>query len=239
MKKPKSTSLKVANLIFWPLITLVTAIITITTIVFYKSDRLHLFTPVDNTIFGQFGDFIAGVAGTLINLGTVIFLYINYKEQRKANAENAELIEKQTKAFDAQLAVAERDYERYLDQIMPYVKLTYEQINKGDNKCTIHILFENNPGYQASICLTEPTSDFAKINGVLANRVYDYNKGVDLTASIEFNMEKIAEEGIVLDDLPASIEVKFSNRLAIQYSQLFCIYPFTYFRVIHWVPEKV
>lgn len=43
--------------------------------------------PIDSERWGQFGDFFGGVIGTIITFGSIVFVYMAFKEQRLANIE--------------------------------------------------------------------------------------------------------------------------------------------------------
>ncbi len=58
--------------------------------------------PIDKAAFGQFGDFITGVVGSIWALAGVILFYIALKEQRRDIQINREALEKQIEALQLQ-----------------------------------------------------------------------------------------------------------------------------------------
>ncbi|NEU09787.1 hypothetical protein GZH53_15780 [Flavihumibacter sp. R14] len=75
---------------FWTVVTCVVGIIVATFVVFIIDGRFNT-NGIDPNIFGQFGDFIAGVAGTLINFTAIIFLYLTYQAQKREVEETKKL----------------------------------------------------------------------------------------------------------------------------------------------------
>jgi hypothetical protein len=87
MKNLRSNTI---SFIFWGTISIVSCIIVGTAFVFYREGRVNL-NGVDHELFGQFGDFIGGFGGTIINFTGIIFLWLNYNEQKKDLEETKRL----------------------------------------------------------------------------------------------------------------------------------------------------
>jgi hypothetical protein len=77
-------------ILFYLSLALISLVIVGTTVSFFLDGRIN-FNGLDEDIFGQFGDFIAGVAGTLINLLAVVLLWINYLQQKRDTEETKRL----------------------------------------------------------------------------------------------------------------------------------------------------
>lgn len=82
------------RLFFYVVTFLISSIILGTLIVFVTDERVNV-NGIDKDMFGQFGDFIGGVAGTLINFTGIIFLWLNYNEQKRELADARKLVQLQ------------------------------------------------------------------------------------------------------------------------------------------------
>ncbi len=68
----------------------------------WKEPILDASVPINKEAFGQFGDFITGVVGSIWALAGVILFYIALKEQRKDIQINRDALEKQIEALQLQ-----------------------------------------------------------------------------------------------------------------------------------------
>jgi hypothetical protein len=75
---------------FFIVISIIIIIITSTIGIYFADGRIN-FNGIDKDYFGQFGEFISGIAGTLINFTAIIFLWLNYNEQKKELEETKSL----------------------------------------------------------------------------------------------------------------------------------------------------
>lgn len=73
-------------------------------------------TTIDETIVGQFGDFVGGVIGTLLAFAASLLYYIALKEQQKDVKTNQKALEKQVEEFSNQVKELELSREVYKQQ---------------------------------------------------------------------------------------------------------------------------
>lgn len=96
-----------------------------------KSNFLKI--PIPGDRFGQLGDTIGGLVGSMWALAGVILFYINLKEQRQAFATSNLSLEKQTESLEmqrAELELQRKEYERSYEGFQQQQKL-YEEQSKG------------------------------------------------------------------------------------------------------------
>ncbi|SNB46291.1 putative phage abortive infection protein [Geobacter sp. DSM 9736] len=68
----------------------------------YKSGCFDTSCPINTGVFGQFGDTVGGLVGSLWALAGVVLFYINLKEQRADITKNLSAINKQTETLELQ-----------------------------------------------------------------------------------------------------------------------------------------
>lgn len=68
----------------------------------YKAIIFNINAPIKADVFGQFGDIVGGVVGSLWALAGVLLFYTGLKEQRKDININRKALEKQIKALEVQ-----------------------------------------------------------------------------------------------------------------------------------------
>lgn len=86
-------------------------------IVFFVMFRSWKFsTTIDETIVGQFGDFVGGVIGTLLAFAASLLYYIALKEQQKDVKTNQKALEKQVEEFTKQVEELELSRKVYEQQ---------------------------------------------------------------------------------------------------------------------------
>lgn len=73
-------------------------------------------TTIDETIVGQFGDFVGGVIGTLLAFAASLLYYIALKEQQKDVKTNQKALEKQVEEFSKQVEELELSRKVYEQQ---------------------------------------------------------------------------------------------------------------------------
>lgn len=160
--------------IFSIIVTIFTITFVSTIYIFYRDGRINSNGP-DPNMFGQFGDFIAGVLGTIINFGAIIFLYFNFKEQRRIN--------------EKQLELANRDHLRYVQEIKPEIVIETNpfEISIKRESLLLSMRIENADIYHLKVDITTQAKYFNIIwlhcfmhsqslqKGTLLETTYTYN----------------------------------------------------------------
>lgn len=80
----------------------ITFIIIALFLFFFNVDAFDTSLPIDGELFGQFGDIVGGVVGSLWALAGVILFYVGLTEQRKALGLNETALSKQIDALNIQ-----------------------------------------------------------------------------------------------------------------------------------------
>lgn|GEM_PF-5678440 len=193
---------KFPHFLFGFIVLLVVGVFGGTIYSFNESDKIHFDGHIDKELFGQFGDFIAGVVGTILNFGAIIFLYINYREQLKIAS--------------SQLASARRDHWRYLDEIAPVISFRLDNVEArgGD----ISIITSKNAVYNLKIISDEP--EYVKFYD-LPSLVTDFNKDQEIIFKFKVDTVKMFKENVNVFIYPISFTVQFSDRIGTSYVQRF------------------
>lgn len=135
----KKVNLEKAAWIFLIVGILITILITI---LFLRNRIYSSELPIDNEVFGQYGDIIGGVFGTLVSLVSFFLLYETLNEQRRqSNTQQEETI----KAFREQQNQARIQNEN---------QIFYHLIDKQQNRINISET-GNNKGYKIFEFLTD------------------------------------------------------------------------------------
>ncbi|TOE17419.1 hypothetical protein CGJ49_18460, partial [Vibrio parahaemolyticus] len=79
----------------------------------YKSILFNFDVPIKTDVFGQFGDIVGGVIGSLWALAGVILFYAGLTEQRKDIQTNQNALEKQISALNYQKEEMELQRKEY------------------------------------------------------------------------------------------------------------------------------
>jgi hypothetical protein len=115
---------------------------------FFKSGENFTYEGlIKSDKFGQFGDFVGGIAGTLFSIATTILIYLTYEMQKVELAETKEALREQQKSLGEQKEVMNKQRQLIDEQI----KL--QRLERFDN-----IFFPLLERYQ--------TSDFIYTNSV-------------------------------------------------------------------------
>jgi len=139
MNQDKKGNLEKAAWIFL----IVGILITITiTILFLRNRMYSSDLPIDNEVFGQYGDIIGGVFGTLVSLVSFFLLYETLNEQRR-QAKNQ--YDETIKSFNEQ---------QKQSRIQSENQIFYHLIDKQQNRIN-NSEINNNKGYKIFEFLTD------------------------------------------------------------------------------------
>ncbi len=232
MEKPKQSKSFNPRFLFWAIVAIVITVYLGTFVAFYRSNKIHFFGTVDKDLFGQYGDFIGGVAGTIINFGGIIFLFINYGEQKKLNDLQFEVITEQKELNKKQLQAAEREHSRYIDEILPQIRITHTNSIRLNGEITFNLIRNNI--YELRLHNPFPEEvKYVEFDDVPVNLL----EGQIFVFYYEIYGEEVRKKFPDLDDYAMTFILKFKDRVGTKYKQSFNI-PFKKnLDVIALIPE--